>query len=120
MAGAHAGGDQVGTGKGLALQFDAHRAVVQHQHAVAEAEQFFVVAAVEENRRAGLAQSIEQAVDLALAPTSTPLVGSLSSSSRGERSSHLPNTIFWALPPLRLLTGSSSPAITTRRSLAMR
>ena len=42
----------------------------------------------------------------ALAPTSTPCVGSSSRNTDGFWDSHLPNRIFCWLPPLKMLSGS--------------
>ncbi len=46
----------------------------------------------------------------AFAPTSTPWVGSSSSSTRGASRSHLPSSTFCWLPPLKLANGFLTPS----------
>ena len=59
-------GDQRALGDLGADELAHDRAVVQHEHAVAAADQLVIVGGVEEDRRAGVGEAAQQLVDLLL------------------------------------------------------
>ena len=76
-----------------------NRALVEHDHAVAQGRELVDVGRADEHGRARRGGRADQRVHLALAPTSTPRVGSSSRNTDGCASSHLANTSFCWLPP---------------------